>query len=149
MGFMATLATVLVGCGTPRVGPAKTTLDRMNGVEPLASLEETRGDNGTNIVKKFMSPTMAQYQLRMKELEGNTQAAVAQANRPPAYIPAGYGSYGYQTYGGTPAYTPPPGYDAWNYQPTQAGYGGAVISAGGGNSWNYQPTQAGFGGYVR
>ncbi|KKQ03107.1 MAG: hypothetical protein US12_C0020G0012 [Parcubacteria group bacterium GW2011_GWA2_36_24] len=97
-GLIATI--VLVGCGTPRVGPAKTTLDPMPGVEQHLTYAKrvttVTGDGPPTItlVEESRSKGQAQFELRDKELGGNTTAAVAQANRPVSWG-TGYPTYGF------------------------------------------------------
>ena len=97
MILAAILATTLTACGTPKVGLARTTIDPMPGVRPLTSVKRTTvvTATSTNIttVEKIESPESAQARLRMKELEGNRDVAVARGNQSPGYYPATYGYY--------------------------------------------------------
>ncbi|OGI67853.1 hypothetical protein A2738_03160 [Candidatus Nomurabacteria bacterium RIFCSPHIGHO2_01_FULL_42_15] len=101
MGLIMT-ALVLVGCGTPRVGPATTTLDPMKDVGQVRSVKRTTvvTSNSTNItmVELDETPEASQKELRMTELKGQTKASVQEAKRPSLYVPTtsyggGYGGY--------------------------------------------------------
>lgn len=132
-GSIAVMTPVLGGCGTT-VGPAKTTLAPMKGVNPLTSVKRTTEvtSTSTNItmVENIRSPEQGQFELRMKELEGQTGVGVAKANRP-GYIP-GYVSYGYGYT--TPYY--PYYYNGYKGGPS-GGYDGRAVIGTGGNYYNY------------
>ena len=92
----------------------------MPRVNPLTSVKRTTEVTGTStnitMMESIKSPEQGQYELRMKELDGQTKAAVAKANRPsfgswlftPAYY-GGYPNYG-DNYGGNAVNGTPGGY---------------------------------------